>query len=355
MLVSEGDGPFPVRKFAAFLDDQLREIGQASTDLEVTRSLASALLITAYAVAPWDRAGNHLGVAEGWIATSLKTLHIASGLESSHDRSWRLAFELCRDTVRERLQALLLEAAALDDLVVPDLAEGLVYGTRALLVLGYCSGFFLAERELGNVEHLAEPLLRLIKREIPYLRTAGEAAAPALFLTSNVLEVLGDPLTAGAVMTRWGLELSIANGRRPEESSGAVADLYHTLEECLLRDLGAEAQQSLERFDGRSYTSHIVVEWLARREYRAALAQLWPLVSRLTLCEFRPMNPADILTLVTPDGALMNWVPPLTASWDTIRRDATTEVVGRIETGYAASISGTARGEWVCRSGSVSK
>jgi hypothetical protein len=141
--------------------------------------------------------------------------------------------------------------------------------------------------------------------------------------------VLGDPALAGSVVAQWGIELAVANAKRPEDGADAVPDPYHTLEECLLRQLDVDDAQSRERFSGRAYTSHIAIEWLARRKYRARVEHLWPLSSRLVFCEFRTNKASDVLARQTDDGKLVTWVAPYTASWTKICEDASQ--VGELE------------------------
>lgn len=320
ILVGDGSGPFPVQRFAAFLEALTKA---AKSDREIVRAIASSVLLTSYAVGPWERVNNHLAVAEAWLAT-LFAMARAACLTDIDDEDWSLSFNICRDAVRAALGDLLLEAATLDDLVIPDLAEGLVYGTRATLVLGYCCAFYLAEREIADASRFEEPLRETILRELNYLRAVGEAAAPYLLLIATTLQVLGELPQAGRLLYLWASELAAANGKKrgEEQAQSPLADPYHSLEECLLRNLGADTDNALEQFNGHAYTLHVTAEWFARRAMRVIIEQIWKPMSHAVICEFRPQVTADIFAHHTDDGQLEQWVLPITGSWRAIERDA---------------------------------
>ena len=321
LLVADGHGPFPARRWAKFVTRLLQSAAESGA-AETARASASAMLLSSYVAGPWQRLENHLGAAEAWLTTMTAIMHIAERADLEEER-WYLSFDLCRDAARVELRALLEEAVAVEDLVVPDLAEGLVYGTRATVVLGYCSAFFLAERELGDAAGFVEPLRKLLIREYDYLRAAGEAAAPYLLLIANALQVVREYARAARLIVMWASALAAANAKeRGEGAAQALADPYHSLEECLLRSLGADTDDALESFDGQAYTLHIMIEWLARRGLRRVAEPIWPGLSRTTICEFRPADVVNLLTHHSELGELVHWVPPVAGSWAAITRDA---------------------------------
>ena len=318
LLLSDGSGPFPLEKFSSFVDDSLDGLDATASNAEARRAFASLTLLCSYVAGPWQRLENHIGAAEAWLAGMFTILHRAS-LHGRPDDAWRLSFELCRDAARAELRTALVEAANAEDLLQPDIGEGLVYGARALLVLGYCSAFVIAESLVGDVGDYVEPLDRLIRRELSFVKAAGEYAASAFLMVANALQATGNVVRGAAVMFRWTRELAIANNPR-DEQFGAIPDPYHRVEECLLKAVSDDGDE--EGFDGHAYTLHVGAEWLARRGYRDLLADVWPRLTRITLCEFRPHSPVDVLAYHTDAGELLHWIVPLTGSWPRIREQA---------------------------------
>lgn len=68
-VLADGAGSFPVKDFASFIWGILQGAGKPRTGgADLRRALASVTIVTSYATGPWQRAGNHLRVAEGWLA-----------------------------------------------------------------------------------------------------------------------------------------------------------------------------------------------------------------------------------------------------------------------------------------------
>jgi len=92
ILVGEGSGPFPVKRFAAFLEGLSKDVTSVK---EVVRAIASSVLLTSYAAGPWERAKNHLGVAEAWLAAMFATPALLNWLVST------MRLGRCRSTSAE--------------------------------------------------------------------------------------------------------------------------------------------------------------------------------------------------------------------------------------------------------------
>jgi hypothetical protein len=204
------------------------------------------------------------------------------------------------------------EAATAEDLIIPDIVDGLVYPARATMVCGYVAAYYLSEHYERDVPELVEPVKRLLLRELEYIQMPGEAGAPFLLMIATALEVLGEAKSAVELVLQWARALTITNA---PNSEGGAPDPYHSFEEVLRSQLGSEADLEDEQFVGEAYTLHIAVDWFARRGARVLLERLWPSVTMIHFAETRASTPANLLSHNDPDARLETWVPEAPASW----------------------------------------
>jgi hypothetical protein len=317
LALADGRGPFPRRELAAFLTGLLQDLPDRGRNRAISRLVASAVLLTAYTTEGWSRSENHLGVAEGYLTTAMFALHLGAEFDLPED-CWRESFELAFAEARARLRQLLFEAAALEDLVIPDLVEGAVYGTRVVWVLGFLSALFLAEKAEGTETDLEEPLRRLLLRELDFMRVPGEIAGPYVVIIATALWVLGQGHEAAMVVTRYSKELSIAN---QPTSQDAIPDPYHSFEEVLLHAM-ADVVDLDEKFDGNVYTLMPCIDWLTRRKGRALVEKLWPAATRISHLEFQVSKPSRLLTFEDDDGVLQMLELPSPGSWSSLLAEA---------------------------------
>jgi hypothetical protein len=304
-----------VKPFVRFVSDTIVAGHHEPRGTQIARSTASSVLLTAYTTAPWQRAGNALGASEGWLALAATILHAASRFQvESH--VWADSYELALSAARSELRSLLEEAVSKDDLIVPDLVEGVVYPTRALLVCGYLAAFYLSERILGEHRALEAATRAVLMRELPYIKVVSEFGAPYLVMLATALELLGEPAAGRKVVFTYARELSIGNQR---QSRGTLPDPYHDFEDALRRIFGADVDSPDEQFDGNAYTLHLTVDWLARRGEREAVAALWPNVTRLSLFEFRVSSPSQLCAPEDDEGTLHMWQAAMPESWERLR------------------------------------
>jgi hypothetical protein len=220
---------------------------------------------------------------------------------------------LALEAARMSVASLLKEAHEADDLVVPDLVDGLAYPARALLVCGLLAAYFLSERTFEGIEpSLRGCIQAVLAREVRYVRLAGECDAAPFLVMACALEQVGDIRTAEGMILSLVRTLSKQNQRH---SRNALADPYHDTEQVLLQQIGAESSMEGEEFDGRSYMLHVGIEWLARRLWRQHLAMMWPDVTRVQFLEFQPSVPERYLAVEDGEGELKMWFAGQPQSW----------------------------------------
>jgi len=164
---------------------------------------------------------------------------------------WRPTYNLALEAARTSLASLSKEAAEAQDLVVPDLVEGLVYAARAVLVCGYLAAYFISERTLGSVDGEARHRIRnVLKREQRYVKIIGESEIPGFLMMSAALEQLGEIRIGERMALSLVRTLAAVNQR---DSGNAVPDPYHDAEEVLLYRLGGDSGLEPAQLDARAF------------------------------------------------------------------------------------------------------
>lgn len=319
LALADGVGMLPVREFAAQLWNTIQPPDKGRKLHDAKRALGSAALMTAYTLGPWTASENHLGVAEGWLVFAMSAMRCAE-LEDLPDEYWLPVFEVARDQARRSLDLLIDEAAGREDLIVPDLAEGLVYPVRSLVVCGYASAYWLSERTLDAGDSVLEGRVReILMREVQYLRIPGEAGTPHLVAIATALQVLGELVQASSLVIDGIRGICALN----VEGQDGVPDPYHPLSEVLLESVGGDTGLQDESCLGQAYTMHVLLDWLIRRDLRPIVAKLWRGASRLTFCETKVSAPAFVLAHDDPDATHEAWIPAAPESWARLKGLAT--------------------------------
>lgn len=312
LYYSDPQSAFPVRSFVAYLSGILPFPPAEPSVPECRRAVASAALLTSYAASSWTRCENHLSVAQAWLAACITLLRFAA-VRQLDGSIWSGTYEIAVEAARVSLAALSKEASEAMDLVVPDIVDGLVYGSRSLLVCGFLGAYFLSERALDTFDaSITERVRTVLLRELKYVRLAGESDVPLFLLLASALEQLGEIKAAQATMLSLVRTISKFNQRH---SPMALADPYHDTEQVLLHVFGADSDLDGEQFDGRSYSLNVGIEWLARRLLRQDLASIWPDITHVHLYEFRPSTPDQYLAVEDDGGELRMWFAGQPQSW----------------------------------------
>jgi hypothetical protein len=318
LYAADGRDPLPVRDFARLIRDVLKPEEQKS-GLDHRRSIATASLTGAIASAPWHSESNHHAVIEAQAVIATQVLYAAS-VHELPERVWEVSYHLAMEGARAAVNALLDEAAEAEDLVVPDLVDGVVYPARAATVIGDLAAGIVS----GAIEGDARRRLAvaIIRRELPFAKVFCEASIPHFFLAALVLEAEGHADEAATMLVRIAGELAKAN---QPGSPDAIADPYHSLESQLRHIVGLDQASELsdERFGGNVYTLRPLLDWMIRRNLRQVVDMFWPMASKLTCCEFVPSSSSRFLSIEDDDGETLLHLLPTPASWASLRAEAT--------------------------------
>lgn len=319
LYYSDAASLFPVRVVSRYLSGILPFPPQTASIPECRRAIASVTLLTAYAAANWTRSENHLAVAQAWLTVCTCILRFAA-VRQLDSRLWLPSYNIAFEGVRTSLAALSKEAADARDLVVPDMADGLVYPSRALLVCGFLGAYLLSERTFGTSPSDASDRVRtVLTREAQHIKVLGESGIPAFFIAATALGQLGEVQRSEGMMLSLVRTLATVNQRH---SRVALADPYHDLEQVLLHQMGADSDLDGEEFDGRSYMLHVGIDWLARRLWRQHLALMWSDVTHVEFVEFQPSTPYQYLAQDDDEGQMKTWFAGQPQSWSELLKEA---------------------------------
>lgn len=313
--------PLPRDRFAGLLAALVATDRIGNTALKRTRALAATGVVAAYVLEQFERAGNHVAAAEGWTVVAATVFHVAERddlPEAAYGASLRLVWR----ALWRNLEACEAETLASGSFVGPtsNLADGVVYGARVVITLGWLAAAQLLRTRFP--EHVARvstapapatpAVLRLVEREWPGARFTGEVDWPYVAVLGLYVERVRHAGEAEALCELWVRAVLAAN--RGTRARG-IAPPYWSHERVLRRGHGMLAPTEDEVFAGHSYTALAALDMLVRRMRRQLVASLWPAVTRLNACDFVPDTAADAFVWRAPTGELRSGHPGPAASW----------------------------------------
>lgn len=116
-------------------------------------------------------------------------------------------------------------------------------------------------------------------------------------------------------------EISAANGA--SAIGRGLSSPYYSAEEALRLNYGLDSLNS-EQFLGFSYSIAPMIDFLARRWRRQALAGLWFGVTRMALAAYVPASFPEWFRWKSSDGVLSSGLPGEPQSWEALRTHAET-------------------------------
>ena len=178
------------------------------------RAISAAALTTAFALRKWVEQDNHAEIAMGWICYATQVLRLAERYHLGRSR-WYKSYRLALEEARRHAKHLLEEAVAVDDLVIPDLAEPIVYGARAVKVCGLVSAFTISESIEFGADHAYRGIAgQLVLREMDYFNVIGEVQAPDYFLSILAVSEASEYKVATKMLLTWVRDAARAESSR---------------------------------------------------------------------------------------------------------------------------------------------
>ncbi len=320
LFVADFGDRLPREKFARLLEEIVPSAGAALSSVKARRVLAGLAVIAGYIAEQYERAENHISAAEAWTIAATTVLHVAERntlAATTYEPILRLlglALDRC-------LEGFLRELQQRNNLVqgTSAIADPFVYGARVCLCFGWLAGAVHRGRLLSHPGlGTAVWQRRLLKREFPGIRFAGEVDWPTILLFSLYLERLDNRSSGEALLELW-VRMILTQNRK---GADGVPSPYWLHERVIAMANELLAPNEIEDFRQHTYSLPSALDMLVRRLRRRLVAQLWPASSRLQWCDFTPDARADYFRWDSPEGAVRTGTPVSTASWAEWRRDS---------------------------------
>jgi hypothetical protein len=217
------------------------------------------------------------------------------------------------------LTALVEECEQQKDLVQGfPLVDGHTYRARVTILVGLLSALDLSLRIRRKPRGKADFIRSFLSIRLKEASMWGESAVPYLFLAA--LQAHQSYVEEGLAI-QLVREISQANGA--SATGRGIPNPYYSPEEALRLTYGLDWLNS-EQFLGHSYCVASLIDFLARRLRRQALAGLWFGVTRMALLSFIPANFGEWFRWRSSEGVLDSRLPGEPQSWASLRDAAET-------------------------------
>lgn len=319
LILHDGRAPADKEKAARLIEHILPSASRQRKAREVARAAASLVLLTGYITGPAALALNHWSLFEYWVLAGAYVLYLIEKCKKAGP-ACKASFDLCEMAAGNALTALVAECKSRSDLVegLP-LVDGHAYRARVTVLIGLLSAWDLSlsirRKEIGDPGFVYSFLDNHLKEASLW----GESAVPYLFLAALVISKNSRPLLAEGLVLQLVREISAANGHLA--AGQGVPNPYYSPEEALRLACGLD-RLNREQFTGFSYSIASLIDFLARRWRRRALASLWRRVTRMSFASYVPAAPHEWFRWRSADGALSAAFVPEPQSWEQLRTKA---------------------------------
>jgi hypothetical protein len=316
LVLRDGAAPADKEKAAQLIEHILPDKPDQKSALDVARAATSITLLAAYISGPAARASNHWCAFEYWILAGAYVLHLAEK-SGKAELQCRVSFEISEMAAKSALDSLAAECEQCANLVQGHpLVDGHTYRARVTILAGLLSALdlWLRIRQMPNTKR--EWIRSFLSLRLKETAMWGESAVPHLFLAALEAEQNCLPQIAEGIAIQLVREISGANGL--SATGRGVPNPYYSPEAAMRLGYGLD-QLNSEQFLGLSYTIAPLLEFLARRWRRQAIASFWFDITRISLVHFVPATPADWFRWNSSDGLLESKMPGEPQSWRELR------------------------------------
>lgn len=315
---------FPREKFALFLERFLNENQPNKPNKnETKRSIESTVLLGSYVVEQYEKVGNHIAALEGWtiIAATIFRLVEANSLTT---KVYGASISILWSALLRNFELLSVELQSRSHWIEPSYVfaeREVVRGARTLLVLGWLSARFLIQRTLPDLDTAKSSID--LDGQMPHLRLLGECEWPAFLLLALYTERVRGSSSCESMVSTW--IRRVLQEDNPDFKNAGFPSTYWPQEKILELNFGLIPPQDTETFKPHTFTVKAAMNALVRRLCRQEVSILWPMVSELTFCNYRPDTGDEWLRWRSEHGTMEFRHPELTQSW-TVWRDQTNQI-----------------------------
>jgi hypothetical protein len=321
LILHDGSSPAEKEKAAQLIEHVLPGEPQKESALNIARAASSIVLLAAYITGSAVLASNHWCVFEYWVLTGAYILYLAEKSNKA-ESDCQVSFELCETAAEGALGALAEECMKRSDFVEGfALMDGHTYRTRITILVGLFSAWDLSLRVRRKARDKADFVESFLNTRLKEAIIWGESAVPYMFLAALEAEQNCRPHLAEGLAIQLVREISAANG---ESAKGrGLPSPYYLPEQALRLNYGLDFLNQ-EQFVGFSYSIASLIDFLARRWRRQALAGLWFGVTRMSFEAFAPASFPEWFRWKSSDGVLDGRLAGEPQSWDALRAHAET-------------------------------
>ncbi len=316
LILQDGSGPAAKGKAAQLIEHILPGEPQKDNAVNTARAATSIVLLTAYITGPAVLVSNHWCIFEYWVLAGAYVLHLIEKLAKA-EPDCQVSFQLCEMAAEAALSALAEECEQRANLVQGfPLVDGHAYHARVTILVGLLSAWDLSLRIRHKARGKADFVGSFLNVRLKEAVMWGESAVPHLFLAALEAEENCRPNIAEGLAIQLVREISGANGG--SRVGRGVSSPYYSAEEALRLNYGLDPLNT-EQFVGLSYSIATLIDFLARRWRRQALAALWFGVTRMSLVTYLPATFAEWYRWKSSDGVLDSRLPAEPQSWESLR------------------------------------
>jgi hypothetical protein len=278
--------------------------------------LASAAVITTYALSPYNEKNNHVAVLEGWVIYLAFLIAVVEKY-SLADKYWKGSFEAAVFSIKEALIELWKELKERKYFVEGNaLTDWPFYRGRMTWLVSLVAILATWENAEGiEIEEENEHLQNFVKEHLKELFLWGEAAIPQFLAIFWHIEQTVATMDSDSLLQQL---IKAVSERNCYGKSDALPDPYHDLGEVILGATKIK-ESSEENFIGRSYTLESLVELYVRRGWRRQLSILWSDISKVDFAEFLPPTAWEYCLWESEHGYLYLRRPNVPQSWSELQ------------------------------------
>ncbi|MDR2708270.1 MAG: hypothetical protein LBB87_05970 [Nitrososphaerota archaeon] len=272
--------------YTTFIESIL--FSEKETPIQLSRKIASGLLLNQYILAKYEKSQNHVALVE---ACTLFGSYMLALVEkhSLNEKYWKSSFDLVLRLITEGLESVKSEFLQRKNYLENSWDGGLLYRARLTMVIGWLSALELYYKQNDNTHVLDERIIQQIKTYRDSLWYWGESATGYFLMMSRLLDKSGDSQLSKHILIELIAKICVEN--QSDDGQG-FPNPYYTVEQIMGVAYGLKEQALVsESFSLQSYHLEAIVDMLVRRNNRKELEELWKIISKiLLLSEFKPSS-----------------------------------------------------------------
>jgi hypothetical protein len=322
LLLYDGHKFVDKELLASFIG-KLLFIEQRETNLKTKRRIANSVLLTEYALSPFEATANHISIVEGWTLCCSYILGLVEKL-SLEPEYWKQSYDLAIHKINLQLELLKEEFFSRSEYFESAWDGGAIYKSRFVIVLGWLSAYELFLKK-------ADPAYVIDKRVYERIRDIynnaqlwfwGESATPFFMLMSLLARECSDEPLSDRLISNLIALIATENSPENNDESSTFADPYYSSEEVLSK-LYNVGDFNSESFVSTSYHIGALVAMLVRRGKRKLLEAYWKDICLIRKCEFYPSPKWKTFTWHSEEGEQIELYYERPQSWNKLVKEVT--------------------------------